>query len=236
MEKGSKEYKITYKTYYNERLKQTQFHTKLMYPLYVQVIFDRVPITFKSYYFDLLSKPRYAIRVAGEVFSPNVNDIIKKEETLIEFIVEKNKNSFSLDLFKKEYAFYSRDLLDLMEDDFLHYLFTFLHDEGLPFLADTIKKGSSDCKSYDIVRDMKRVFNDKTYKKLIENSFFYAPPYLPLYAFTERPQATPLRSFSVMEWEQPGVKEEFVNFYKNRYPGQDVEEAVNHIQKLVGKK
>ena len=232
MEKDHKKYKITYKTYYNERLKQTQFHTKLMYPLYVQVIFDRIPIIFKSYYFDLFSKPRYAIRVAGEMFSPDVNDIIKKEEALIEFIIEKNKSSFSLDLFKKEYAFYSRDLLDLMEESFLHYLFTFLHDEGLPYLADTIKKGSSDCKAYDIVRDMKRVFNEKTYKKLIENSFYYAPPYLPLYAFTETPRATPLRSFSVMEWEQPGVKEEFISFFKKYYPGQDVEEAVSQIQKL----
>jgi hypothetical protein len=99
-----------------------------------------------------------------------------------------------------------------------------------------IKKGSSDCKSYDIVRDMKRVFNEKTYKKLIENSFYYAPPYLPLYAFSEKPKATPLRSFSAMEWEQPGVKEEFISFFKKYYPRQDVDEAVSYIEKLVDKK
>jgi hypothetical protein len=204
-----------------------------MYPLYVQVIFDRIPITFKSYYFDLFSQPKYAIRVAGEVFTPDIKEVIQKEEALIEFIIEKNRDNFSLDLFKKEYAFYCRDLLDLMEGDFIYYLFTFLHDEGLPSLADAIKKGAADCKAYDIVQDMKRVFNDKTYKKLIENSFYYTSPYLPLYAFTEKPRRTPLVCFTVMEWEQPGTKDEFTAFFKKHYPTQRVEDAIEEIQKRV---
>lgn len=235
MEKTSKEYKVTYKTYFNERLKKSQFHTRLMHPLYVQVIFDRIPIIFKSYYFDLFSKPKYAIRVSGQVFTPDIKEIIQKEEALIEFIIEKNRDDFSLELFKKEYAFYCRDLLDLMEADFLDYLFTFLHDEGLPALADTIKKGAADCKSYDIVQDMKRVFNDKTYKKLIEHSFYYAPPYLPLYAFTEKPRRTPLTCFTVMEWEQPDTRDEFTAFFKKHFPGEQSEDAIREIQKKVDK-
>ena len=235
MEKTSKEYKVTYKTYFNERLKKSQFHTRLMHPLYVQVIFDRIPIIFKSYYFDLFSKPKYAIRVSGQVFTPDIKEIIQKEEALIEFIIEKNRDDFSLELFKKEYAFYCRDLLDLMEADFLDYLFTFLHDEGLPALADTIKKGAADCKSYDIVQDMKRVFNDKTYKKLIEHSFYYAPPYLPLYAFTEKPRRTPLTCFTVMEWEQPDTRDEFAAFFKKYFPGEQSEDAIREIQKKVDK-
>ena len=235
MEKSSKTYKITYKTYHNERLKKSRFHTKLIYPLYVQIIFDRIPITFKSYYYDLFSKPRYAIRVAGQVHTPDVNEIVRKEEALIEFIIEKNRDSFSIELFKKEYAYYCRDLLDLMEEDFITYLFTFLHDEGLPFLADTIKKGSSDCKAYEIVRDMKRVFQQERYKKLIENSFHFAPPYLPLYAFTETPQAMPLRSFTVMEWEQPDVSERFLSFLTKFYHGRDVTGGMSLIKKIIGK-
>ncbi|SDX67033.1 hypothetical protein SAMN05444410_12426 [Hydrobacter penzbergensis] len=235
MEKTNKEYKVTYKTYFNERLKKSQFHTRLMHPLYVQVIFDRIPIIFKSYYFDLFSKPKYAIRLAGQVFTPDIKEIIKKEEALIEFIIGKNRDNFSLELFKKEYAFYCRDLLDLMEADFLDYLFTFLHDEGLPALADTIKKGAGNCKAYDIVRDMKSAFNDKTYNTLIENSFYYAPPYLPLYAFAEKPKSTPFTCFTVREWEQPSVKDDFAAFFKKRYPGKQVEDAMLEIQKRVDK-
>ena len=235
MGKTGKEYKVTYKTYYNERLKKSVFHTKLMYPLYVQVIFDRVPITFKSYYFDLFSKAKYAIRIAGEAHSPDVKAIIQKEKILIEFIIDKNKNDFSLELFKKQYAFYSRDLLDIMEEDFLNYLFTFLHDEGLPYLADTIKKGSKDCQLYDLVRDIKIAFNSTIYKKLIENSFYYAPPYLPFYAFAEELKRTSLASLTVMEWEQPETKDKFIAFYKERYPGHSVEDAIKEIQKRMNK-
>ncbi len=235
MEKASKEYKVTYKTYLNERLKKSQFHTRLVHPLYVQVIFDRTPIIFKSYYFDLFSKPKYAIRVAGQLFTPDIKEVIQKEEALIEFIVEKNRDNFSLELFKKEYAFYCRDLLDLMEEGFQNYLVTFLKDEGLPSLADTIKKGVTDCKSFDIVQDIKRVFNDKAYRKLIENSFYNAPPYLPLYAFTDKPKRTPLTCFTVMEWKQPGIKEEFIAFFKRRYPDQRVEDALHEVQKWVDK-
>jgi hypothetical protein len=122
-----------------------------------------------------------------------------------------------------------------MEADFLDYLFTFLHDEGLPALADTIKKGAADCKSYDIVQDMKRVFNDKTYKKIIEHSFYYAPPYLSLYAFTEKPRRTPLTCFTVMQWEQPSTRDEFAAFFKKHYPGEQVEDAIGEIQKKVNK-
>lgn len=235
MGKAGKDYTVTYKTYFNERLKKSPFHTRLMHPLYAQIIFDRIPIIFKSYYFDLFSQAKYSIRVAGKVFTPDIKEIIQKEEVLIEFIIEKNRDNFSLDLFKKEYAFYCGDLLDLMEADFIQYLFTFLQDEGLPYLADTIKKGVTDCKSYDIVQDMKSAFNEKTYKRLIENSCYYAPPYLPLYAFTEKPRRTPLTCFTVMEWMQPGTKDAFAAFFKKHYPGQRVEDAISEIQKKVDK-
>ncbi|MEJ7671695.1 MAG: hypothetical protein WKF59_03070 [Chitinophagaceae bacterium] len=77
-----------------------------MYPLYIQVVFDRVPFTFKSYYFDLFAKPKYETNVAGKLVIPDIKEIIIKEATLIEFIIEKHRQSFSLDIFKKEYSFF----------------------------------------------------------------------------------------------------------------------------------
>jgi hypothetical protein len=229
----SKEYKVTYKTYFNQRLKKTLFHNRPMNPLYVQVIFDRVPIYFKSYYFDLFSKSKYAIRVAGEAMAPDVKEIIDKEKTLINFIIDKNLQGFSLVLFKKEYIYYGRDLLDIMEDAFLDYLFTFFHDEGLPSLAETIKKGSQNTKLYNLILDMKRSFSPELYKKLIENSFYYAPPYLPLYVFTEKPEQTPLRCLTVLEWKQPETKDKFIQFFKRHYPGNNVSEILKRIDDWV---
>jgi hypothetical protein len=106
--------KASYKTYFNDRLKQTAFHGKLTYPFYVQVTFDRKSIFFKSFFFDLFSKPKYAFHIGAETFGPDIKDIIKKEEALIEFIIDKNQNDFSC-----------RDLLDMMEEGFQDYLYTF---------------------------------------------------------------------------------------------------------------
>lgn len=236
MEKPEKKYKVTYKTYWNERLKKSSFHTKLMYPLYVQVIFDRVPITFKSYYYDLFSKPKYAIRAAGSVLIPDIKEIIKKEKVIMDFIIEKNIQDFSLDLFKKEYAFYSRDLLDIMEESFLDYLFTFLSDEGMPFIAGAIKEGALNFNLYYLASDLKMALNSPLYKRLIENSFYYAPPYLPLYAFTKEIKQVELTSLTVLEWEHGDLKKRFVDFFKKHYPSKGAEEMLKEIQKWVSQK
>ena len=47
--------KISYKLYLNERIHPVLFHGQEVYPLYIQVIHDRKPVYFKSYFFDLLS-------------------------------------------------------------------------------------------------------------------------------------------------------------------------------------
>src|SRR6266542_5116983 len=75
----------------------------------------------------------------------------------------------SLELFKSEYSYYGRDLLDMLEEGFLDYLHTFFYDEGLPYFAETIKTGTSGCKLYDLVRDMKSSLNPKLYKNLWDN-------------------------------------------------------------------
>ncbi len=198
------------------------------------MVFDRVPITFKSYYFDLFSKPKYAIRAAGKLVIPDIKEIIRKETTLIEFIIEKHRQSFSRNIFKKEYSFFSRDMIDIMEEGFTDYLFVFLQDEGLPALADTIQKGVPGFIPYDLVRDMKRALNSTLYKKLIENSFYYAPPYLPLYEFTEEINRSYPLCITVMEWEQQ-MKEGFTDYFKKQYSDKNVEGTLKKIEEWIKK-
>ena len=120
-----KTYKVTYKTYFNDRLKKVFFHGVPTYPLYIQVTFDRRTIVFKSYYFELFSKPRYAIFQTNKIHGPAIMDIIEKENELIDFVIDKTLANFSLELFKQEYNFYSKDLCDEMEEGFSDYLFIF---------------------------------------------------------------------------------------------------------------
>lgn len=227
-------YKVTHKVYYNDRLNKVLIHGKPTYPLYIQVTFDRKSIVFKSYYFDLFSKAKYSITLAGHKYAPDIEEIIKKEDTFIEFIIDKNPENFSLELFKKEYTFYCRDLLDMLEDGFLDYLYTFFHDEGLPYLAEIIKVGSKNFKMFDLIYDLKTALNPKLYDKLLENSSYYAPPYLPLYSFSESPKKTALRIFTVMEWEQPGIKEKFAEYLVKQYSKIDVSKTLKEIKKGIG--
>jgi hypothetical protein len=229
----TKTYKVSYKTYFNDRLKQVYFHGKLTHPLYVQVTFDRKTIFFKSYYFELFSKPRYFLSVAGLTGGPSIEDIIKKENEVIDFIIDKNLQDFSLDLFKKEYAFYSKDLCDITEEGFIDYMYIFFQDKGMPDLAVTVREGSKFRIVYNVVRDMKRAFNKPLYDELVENSFYYAPPYLPLYGFMQQTKKWPMLSLTVMEWEKAETKERFAEYMQKYYPDKDAAEVMKEIDKWL---
>ncbi|NLR63264.1 hypothetical protein HGH92_03005 [Chitinophaga varians] len=229
----TKTYKVSYKTYFNERLKQVSFHGKLTYPLYIQVTFDRKTIFFKSYYFELFSKPRYFLSVAGLTGGPSIEDIIKKENSLIDFIVEKILSDFSLDLFKQEYAYYSKDLCDVTEEGFIDYMYIFFQDKGMPAFAVMVQQGSRFRIVYDVVRDMKRAFNKPLYDELVENSFYYAPPYLPLYGFMQQTKKWPMLSLTVLEWEDEKTKVQFADYVQKYYPNMDLKEVMEQVNKWL---
>lgn len=229
----TKTYKVSYKTYFNDRLKQVLFHGKLTYPLYVQVTFDRKTIFFKSYYFELFSKPRYYLSVAGLSGGPTLDDIIEKENALIDFVIDKILPDFSLDLFKNEYAFFGKDLCDITEEGFIDYMYIFFQDKGMPAFAVAIQEGSKFRIVYDVVRDMKRAFNKPLYDELIENSFYYAPPYLPLYGFMQQTKKWPMLSLSVMEWENENTKQQFADYVRKYYSNSDTGEVLEQVNKYL---
>lgn len=229
----SKTYKVSYKTYFNDRIKQVSFHGKLTYPLYVQVTFDRKSIFFKSYYFELFSKPRYVIFAAGMKGAPTIEQVIEKEQALLDFVADKLLSDFSLDRFKEEYTFYGKDLCDEMELGFIDYLFTFFQDKGMPALATTIMEGSKFRLVYEVVRDMKKALSKPLYDELIENSFYYAPPYLPLYGFMLQTKKWPMLSFTVMEWEDVGTNTKFADFVSKNYPDHTASELTERINKWL---
>jgi nitrate reductase beta subunit len=174
--------------------------------------------------------------MSGKIHAPDIKEIIKKEEVLLGFIVDKNTQDFSLGVFKKEYSFYSRDLLDIMEASFLDYLFTFFSDEGMPFIGESLKVGASKFHLYHLIEDFKIALSPPLYKRLLENSFYYAPPYLPLYAFTEKLKRNELKSLTVVEWERVEIKMKFADFFMKNYHEKQVEETLREIQKWIDRK
>jgi hypothetical protein len=227
--------KITFKTYLNDRLNQVDFHGVFTFPLYVQLTYKRKTIFFKSYYFELFSKDRYFLKVPGVGSKgPDLEQVIEKENELIDFIIAKHKDDFSLDLFKQAYAYYSKDLCDLAEKEFINYLHTFFWDEGMPALGDIFKHGSKNVIAYDAVRDMKRSFNKPLYEKLLENSFYYAPPYLPIYGFMAQFKRWPMLCLTVMEWERPETQTAFRAYTALYYANMPADELVIQVNKWAG--
>jgi len=230
-----KTYQVTYKVYHNERLKKISFHGKLIYPLYLRLTFDRKTTEYRSNLFDLFMKPKYAIRFSGEIHPPHIDKIIEREEKLIEFVIDRHKDDFSLDLFKREYDYFSRDLLDEMEPAFMEYLLTFFEDEGMPFLGLALIGSQREVSLYDVMLDFKRSLKPDLYQRLLDHSFFFAPPYFLLHQFIETPVRPPLAIFTVMDWEDALLKEMLTNFIAKQYPTQDLKAIFLIIDDYVRK-
>jgi len=214
--------KITYKTYFNKRLKEMDFHGVKTYPLYIQVTYKRKSIFFKSYYFELLKKPQYLIKVPGQQpKGPEVSECISKEKEVIEFIIEQNKDDFSLELFKSSYLYFSKDLCDVFQSRFIEYLYNFFWDEGNPSIGDLILHGCKNLVVYEVIRSFKRALRPELYQKLLENSLYFSPPYLPVYEFMEA-HRWPNKMLRVFEFENPETIKAFQSFLTKKYPTEQV--------------
>jgi len=225
--------KISYKTYFNEKLKQVPLGKIMTHPLYVQITFERKTLFFKSNFFELFSKPKYIIAVAGLVGSPSLEKIITLEMEVIEFIENKHSSNFSLELFKQEYTFYSQDLCDIMEEEFRNYLYTFFQDKSMSVFATAIREGSRQRIPYEIIRDLKKAFTKSFYDELIENSLYYGPPYLALYEFMQQTKKWPMLYLSVMEWETGNTQTEFFEYVKKHYPKHNAVEINDEVEKWI---
>lgn len=225
--------RITYKTYYNTRLKQVDFHGRQVHPLYVMVTYERQTIYFKSYYFNLFSQSRFFLDVPGVGGKgPDIELAIRKENEVIAFIIAKHKDDFSLEIFKTAYAYYSVDLCELSEKGFRDYLYTFFWDDGSPFLGDLVKHGAKHLVAYDLVRDFKRNFQKERYDKLVHNSFDYAPPYLILYGFMVQKKRWPELCLTIMEWQSLEVTVAFKEYLEKFYPDINGLELVKEVNAL----
>ena len=230
-----KTYQVTYKVYHNERIKKVSFHGKLVYPLYIRLTFDRRSTEYKSNLFDLFMKPKYGIRVSGQVYPPSIEKVIQKEEKLIEFVIDRHPDDFSLEVFKQEYDHYSRDLLDEMEQGFMNYLQTFFEDEGMPYLGDALANSQREVALFDVTRDLKIALKPDLYQRLIDHSFAYALPYYPLHQFAEQLIKRPLTSLILMDWENAATKEGFTEFMKKFYPDKDLPDILVAIESYIKK-
>ncbi len=84
----------------------------------------------------------------------------------------------------------------------------------------------------DVVRDFKRSLKPDLYGRLVEHSFYYGPPYLPLFQFEEQLRR-PLTSLTLMDWEDNSIREGFAKFMGKYYPDNELPEIWAAIEKYI---
>lgn len=164
---------------------------------------------------------------------PPVKEITGKENEVIDFIIRKHRDTFSLSLFKQAYSFYSRDLCDSTEESFVNYMYHFFQDKGMPDFAVTVREGSRYRIAYHVVRDMKQALTKPLYEELVGNSLYYAPPYLPLYGFMQHTKKWPMLCLTVMEWETGDTQTAFTDYLHKYYPNDDADEIMKPVEKWL---
>lgn len=229
----AKSSKISFKTYFNEHLKQVAFHGTTTYPLYCQVTHARKPLFFKSSMFEQFSQERFSSRFNKKKAKPDLELVVKKETALLEFAVEKCRNSFTPEQFKESYKYYGTDLCASTEEAFRAYLVVFLSEKGMSSVGKVLGEGSINYTLFDIINEAKNLFIPTIYSELT-SGLSKAPPYMELYSFTNEYKKDFDQVLTVMEWETPSTKEAFVK-YLNKYSKQEIEQILKRIDQWLAK-
>jgi hypothetical protein len=170
MAKGS--YDVSYKTYFNERLKAVEFRDMTTYPLYVQVTYDRKSLFFKSYYFDLFARPKYAF------LRTSLSQVDVLERRVIEFMIGMYADRFTLDEISRRYKLFSRDVLDAFDGSFKTWMAGFLKKEKLPGLAILMEHATEEVAAIQLWDDLKKVLSPDVFSRMEEMAVRAAHPYL----------------------------------------------------------
>jgi len=224
--------KVSYKIIDEQRLQDVDYHGKMVRPLYFKLVYARKSSTFKSAFFNQLTKPKHAIHVGAARKVPTIDQLFKKEQQVINFIIDKLGDSFSLPLFKSEYGYYTTDLIEFTEGLFNEFLRIYLTDEGLPSLARSLFEGNKTVDIYQVVDDLRICFKADSYAKLLENAYNWAPPYLVLHSFARTIKKWPV-ILPVIEWEQKDTRELFVRHIKENFKGISPETTLYEVDRYV---
>lgn len=215
----NKEYKVTYKIIFNEQLKKVQYKDSLTYPLYLQLTYRRKTTNIKSVGFETYSNPGFLNQKPLEAALPSKEEIIKKEERLIAFIIGELAGEFSFESFKHTYNYYSTDFLKALEGGFRAYILVFFVERNLSDLGKTIAEGSKSGNLYKILQDLEKSIYPEIYRDLIEKSISSHQPYLPIYGFL---RLSGVSTVNIMEWQSDSMREAFGSYLEKHHSDEEI--------------
>ena len=220
----------TFRIYHQQRVKyMSQFFGSDMYPLYIRVTYGTRSLNFKSHCFEQLLKAKYQTGVRLGHAAPALDEVIRMETELIEFLIRSHRDDFSLSVFRKEYDFYTYDLLDKLDEDFKQYLVSFFHREGMPSIAYLLENQRAKLTADLVLDDLKRSLSKPVYDKMIETSLYAAPPYIPLLEFYRKHQPNGTGMLLAYQFQQQDFETELNDFIQASFP----DYKLNHPYRFV---
>lgn len=218
---------VSYKPYHNEKLKEVDYHGQKIHPLYIRMNFAADHLRFKSLYFNLFSNKNKAVHAGRVNRVPTIKEILKLEDEVITFIIDKLGDGFTLKKFEVWYKYYTQDLCAISEDVYNDFLRIYLSDIGVPAFARSLFEGNKNEIIYQVVDDMGLIVQEATYNKLIVASYNFTPPYLLIYAFAKHLKKWPV-ILPMIEWENESTQERFVK-YLNEFYKIDTHDVLSRI-------
>ncbi len=226
-------YRITYKTYFNTRLKQGNFHGTETHPLYAQVTYRQQTIFFKSNMFDLLSEQRFGQIKGKRQKAPSLDFVRQKEEDLLGYTVEQLRDDFSLDSFKEAYKYYSTDLCASTGDALRVSMALNMSLKGEGNFWKALAAGSEQYVLHDVLNEAAGLFRPEVYETL-KAELASAPPYMELYGFMRQYKKWPDMVLTVMEWESPKTQQAFSEYLKAHFPERATAHVIQAVSKWLG--
>lgn len=220
-------YKVSRKTYKNERVKPVLFQGAETYPLYVQLTFDRKTTFFKSYYFEVFAQPQY--NYLGNTL-PQIEGL---ESRAIDFVTDKYSEQFDLELFPTWYKKFNKDVLDGLDVPFKEWLVAFFQREKVRGFAKLLRRGLTEVCALELLDDFKTSLTRDLYERLMTEAAREAPPYIPLAAYIKYLQPAGPVCLPVHDWIQHEYQVDVEEYMYNEFHAYSFGRVTRSVKNLV---
>jgi hypothetical protein len=222
-------YKVTYKTLHYDRVKPVTFRDTEVFPLYIQITYDRKTTYFKSSFFEIFQQPKY------DYLNVSLQDIEQLETATIDFIVNRFSETFSLDQFRIWYPMFSQDVLDSLDAPFKSWFSIFLSHQNFTGFSNLIQAGIEKVSALQILEETKNIFSSDLYTQMMEKAVKDAPPFIPLSLFILTQKKKGPFSLPLHEWVKIQNSQELDDFLRATPEcwGYDILRIIREIKQLL---
>lgn len=217
-------YSVSYKSYFNERIKPVVFQGKEMHPLYVQLTFNRKTIFFKSYYFEVFSKPKY------DFLGITIRQIEELDRRAIDYVIDLRQGGFDVNFFLLEYRRFGKDVLDWYDLPFKNWMIEFFRGEKLNVLAELVERGKEEIVGIRLWDECKKFLAPPIFASMEETALKWGHMYLPLAEYVRMKNPGGPFSLPAYQWMEEERRKDMDVYFRDRGYGAEI----RGLLKLVG--